>query len=93
MRALLHNAVLSLSILAVGACSSGSESDVLSRGTVSESKQHYVLADRDSAPVEKVQNKLPVGLAVLESSTLGGEMFDPMSLAGKEVLLWFWAPW
>ncbi|MCS5674133.1 MAG: hypothetical protein NZ605_03905 [Acidimicrobiales bacterium] len=93
MRALLHNAVLCLSILAVCACSSGSESHVLSSGTVSVPKQHYVLADRDSAPVEKVQNKLPVELAVLESSTLGGEMFDPMSLAGKEVLLWFWAPW
>ena len=93
MRELLHNAVLCLSILAVCACSSGSESHVLSSGTVSVSKQHYVLADRDSAPVEKVQNKLPVQLAVLESSTLGGEMFDPMSLAGKEVLLWFWAPW
>jgi len=52
-----------------------------------------VLFDGGSASRDKAESTVPVELAVLERSTLNGAMFDPTSLAGKEVLLWFWAPW
>lgn len=31
--------------------------------------------------------------APLPETALGGEEFDPESLAGRSVVLWFWAPW
>ncbi len=43
--------------------------------------------------VEKVGTEVPSLLKVLERSTISGEVFEPSSLAGNEVLLWFWAPW
>ncbi len=46
-----------------------------------------------SGLVEKVGTEVPVPLTVLERSTISGEVFEPSSLAGNEVLLWFWAPW
>lgn len=47
----------------------------------------------NSVAAEKIGAGVPVALTVLERSSLFGELFDPLSLAGRDVLLWFWAPW
>lgn len=84
---------LCLLIMALGACSSDGASDGLGGVGVSVLNQPDVLFDGGSASGDKAESTVPVELAVLERSTLSGAMFDPTSLAGKEVLLWFWAPW
>ena len=68
-------------------------SDVVNGVDMSVPKQRDVLLDSVSESAGKAKNPVPVELAVLERSTLNGAMFDPASLAGKEILLWFWAPW
>lgn len=79
--------------MALGACSSDGTSGGLDGAEVSVPKQPEVLFDGGSASRDKTETTVPAELAVLERSTLNGAMFDPTSLAGKEVLLWFWAPW
>jgi hypothetical protein len=79
--------------MALGACSSDGASGGLDGADVSVLKQPEVLFDGGSASRDKAESTVPVELVVLERSTLNGAMFDPTSLAGKEVLLWFWAPW
>jgi hypothetical protein len=79
--------------MTLGACSSDRASDVVNGVDMSVPKQRDVLLDSVTEPAGKAKNPVPVELAVLERSTLNGAMFDPASLAGKEVLLWFWAPW
>lgn len=79
--------------MALGACSSDGASDGVGGVDVSVLNQPDVLFDGGSASDDKAKNTVPVELAMLERSTLSGAMFDPTSLAGKEVLLWFWAPW
>jgi hypothetical protein len=79
--------------MTLGACSSDSASDVVNGVDTSVPKQRDVLLDSVSEPGGKAKSTVPVELAILERSTLNGAMFDPASLAGKDVLLWFWAPW
>ena len=42
---------------------------------------------------EKVGLGVSTALTTLEGLTLFGKSFDPLSLAQRDVLLWFWAPW
>ncbi|MED5293490.1 MAG: hypothetical protein VYB56_06510 [Actinomycetota bacterium] len=58
--------------------------------TITQSKTASV---ETSLLVEKVGAGVPVALTVLEGPTISGDTFLPSSLAGREVLLWFWAPW
>ena len=61
--------------------------------SVSVAQQRGVIPDEEPTLAENVGIGVPVALAVLERPTLDGVMFDPGSLKGKEILLWFWAPW
>ncbi|MCS5687728.1 MAG: hypothetical protein VX785_12130 [Actinomycetota bacterium] len=102
MRALLYNAWLCLLIMSLGACSGDNASAVLGGAMVSVTtrdvvvstvKQQESLPDEESASLGIVRTGVPVLLTVLERPTLNGATFDPASLAGRDVLLWFWAPW
>ena len=79
--------------MVLGSCSSDRGSDGLNGLNVSVLKQPDVILESDSASDQPAKITAPVELAVLERPTLNGAMFDPTSLAGEEVLLWFWAPW
>ena len=79
--------------MVLSSCSSDRGSDGLNGLNVSVLTQPDVVPDSDSASGDPAKSTMPVELAVLERPTLNGAMFDPTSLAGKEVLLWFWAPW
>ena len=60
---------------------------------MSVAQQRGVIPDEEPTLAENVGIGVPVALAMLERPTLDGVMFDPGSLTGKEILLWFWAPW
>ena len=102
MRAVLVGAVLCLAMTGLGACSSDRTSVVLGDVTesttprdvsVSVAQQHGVIPDEEPTLAKNMGTGVPVALAVLERPTLDGAIFDPGSLTGKEILLWFWAPW
>ena len=42
---------------------------------------------------EKVGLGVSTALTTLQGLTRFGDSFDPLSLAQRDVLLWFWAPW
>tara|TARA_B110000003_G_C16347512_1_gene417360 strand:+ start:366 stop:665 length:300 start_codon:yes stop_codon:yes gene_type:complete len=48
-----------------------------------------------SAPseLEKTIASIPYELQQLERVTLSGQRFDVDSVIGKDIILWFWAPW
>ncbi len=49
-------------------------------------------SDESSSTAEQSVESRALILA-LAGPQLGGGTFDPQSVAGREVLLWFWAPW
>ena len=61
--------------------------------TVVETTVTTVEPTQSPTAKEKVGLGVPAALTTLEGFTLFGEPFDPLSLAQREVLLWFWAPW
>ena len=61
--------------------------------TVVETTVTAVEPTQSPTAKEKVGLGVPAALTTLEGFTLFGEPFDPSSLAQREVLLWFWAPW
>ena len=74
-------------------CSNADQTGVLTNPAVTAASQSKNTGMATSGLVEKVGIGVPVALSVLEGSTLSGDPFTPSSLVGREVLLWFWAPW
>ncbi|MDG1198359.1 MAG: hypothetical protein P8O86_10115 [Actinomycetota bacterium] len=46
-----------------------------------------------SRELEKTIASIPYELQQLEQVTLSGQRFDVGSVIGKDIILWFWAPW
>lgn len=93
MRRHFLNVVVVTVLVLSASCSTANQPEVLSHsepGTVAQSSS---ASTETSVLVERVGTGVPVALTVLERSTISGDTFVPSSLAGREVLLWFWAPW
>jgi hypothetical protein len=86
-------AVLVVSLVFPTSCSDTDRHDVASKASDTPVTVTQVLGSDTSAVIEKIATEVPVPLTVLERSDISGQLFDPASLAGREVLLWFWAPW
>ncbi|HCJ86329.1 MAG: hypothetical protein MB55_05890 [marine actinobacterium MedAcidi-G3] len=93
MRRQFFNVVLLVGLVLATACSTGSRQDVASDSSDTPLTQAPDLNLETSALDETARSEVPPALAVLDRSTITGEVFEPSSLAGNEVLLWFWAPW
>jgi hypothetical protein len=74
---------VALTLLAA-ACTSGShDTQVAEVGTVSEPSR--------ASESEPVPYEIPVELE-FTATLVGGELFDGTSVAGQDVLFWFWTP-
>ncbi|MBA52158.1 MAG: hypothetical protein CL456_08610 [Acidimicrobiaceae bacterium] len=93
MRHHFLNVVVATVLVLSASCSTANQPEGLSHSEPTAVTQSNDTGTETSALVEKVDTGIPVALTVLERSTISGDMFVPSSLAGREVLLWFWAPW
>ena len=93
MRIRLHTSSVLLTIALLVACGNRETSNDQAMSTVVETTVTAVEPTQSPTAKEKVGLGVPAALTTLEGSTLFGEPFDPLSLAQREVLLWFWAPW
>ena len=82
-----------LGLVLLVSCDTGGVSEGSLGSTIPTTTTATEVAIENSVAEEKLGTGVPVALTVLERSTLFGELFDPLSLAGRDVLLWFWAPW
>lgn len=85
--------VVATTLVLSASCSTANKTEVLSDSVLTTVTQSKAASVDTSALVEKVGAGVPVALTVLERPTISGDAFVPSSLAGREVLLWFWAPW
>ncbi len=93
MRHRFPTAVVVITLALSASCSTADQTEVLANPEVTAAGQSKNTGIETSGLVEKIGMGVPVALSVLESSTISGDPFTPSSLAGREVLLWFWAPW
>ncbi|MFL2986136.1 MAG: hypothetical protein ACJZ57_02715 [Candidatus Poriferisodalaceae bacterium] len=93
MRRHFSNIVVATVLVLSASCSTASQPDALSQSAATTVTHSSNTNTGTSKLVEKVSAGVPVALTVLERSTISGDAFVPASLAGREVLLWFWAPW
>jgi thiol-disulfide isomerase/thioredoxin len=77
---------LAAAALALAACGGETESPVVSAPSTSPSTTA-------SAPASTAPAKAAPALLKFKGTKLDGTAFDGASLAGKPVVLWFWAPW
>jgi len=87
------NVVVATTLVLSASCSTANQAEDLSNPVLTTVTQPKSASVETSVLVEKVGAGIPVALTVLERSTISGDAFVPSSLAGREVLLWFWAPW
>ena len=88
-----HKSSVVLMLILLVACSNSEPSDDWATSTAVETSVTTVEVIQSPTAKEKVGLGVPTALTTLEGLTLFGESFDPLSLAQREVLLWFWAPW
>ena len=84
-------AVLAAATLATASCAGGTDPD---RAPVAQAgpATSGTAAPPAGAPVQS--SPVPVAeILKFKGRTLTGETFDGASLAGRPVVLWFWAPW
>ena len=93
VRCRFFSVVLFATLVPLASCSSTDQQKGVSAPIDTQVTLPPDLRVSTSALVEKVGTEVPVALTVLERPTISGELFEPVSLAGREVLLWFWAPW
>ena len=89
-------AVGSIVILVATACGTSTDrSSIDSTTTVAPSvtapSTTQAPAESSSTVERSVESRALI--LALAGPQLGGGTFDPQSVAGREVLLWFWAPW
>ena len=89
MRKLISALVLTL--LAATGCGSEGEEKTASPDTAS-SPAATTAATASAAPEGSPSTETPA-LWKFKATSLKGEAFDGSTLAGKPVVLWFWAPW
>lgn len=77
-----RQSVARLAILCVAAAACGST------GATTVGAPPAASSAAASAPAQSVTEKL-----AFTGTTLSGQAFDGASLAGKDAVLWFWAPW
>lgn len=82
-----------LGLVLLVSCDTGGVSEGSVGSTIPSTTTRTEVTIENPVAVEKLDAVVPAALTVLERSTVFGELFDPSSLAGREVLLWFWAPW
>ena len=93
VRIRLHTSSVLLTVALLVACGNRETSSDQAMSTVVETTVTAVEPTQSPTAKEKVGLGVPAALTTLEGFTLFGEPFDPLSLAQREVLLWFWAPW
>ena len=89
----MHTSSVLLTVALIVACGNRATSSDQAMSTVVETTVTAVEPTQSPTAKEKVGLGVPAALTTLEGFTLFGEPFDPLSLAQREVLLWFWAPW
>jgi len=91
--------LLAAATLTLAACSSEAEpsSSESMAPTTSESPSHDAMAGDDAmsedASADDAMGDVPAVLSFTSTTLAEGTAFDGASLAGKDTVLWFWAPW
>ncbi|MGI5165824.1 TlpA family protein disulfide reductase [Spirillospora sp. CA-253888] len=83
--------VLAAAALALAACGGGSEDPAPATAAAPQSSASDKPAE-SGGPTKEAAKDVPAQLK-FTAEKLGGGTFDGASLAGKPVVLWFWAPW
>ena len=90
-------AFFAVALIATACAESTNEAQVLEEQAVSSVSSPALLPESTtaSAPteLERTITPIPYELRQLERVTLSGQLFDVDSVIGKDVVLWFWAPW
>ena len=87
-------AVGSIVILVATACGTSTDrSSIDSTTTVAPSVTAPSTTQAESSSTVERSVESRALILALAGPQLGGGTFDPQSVAGREVLLWFWAPW
>ncbi|MFC9971610.1 TlpA family protein disulfide reductase [Spirillospora sp. NPDC127200] len=84
--------VLAAAALALAACGGGSEDPAPATAAAPQSSASGEPAESGEPTKEAPAKGVPAQLK-FTAEKLGGGTFDGASLAGKPVVLWFWAPW
>ena len=75
------------------ACGNRETSDGWATSTAVETTVTTVETVQSPTAKENVGLGVSTALTTLQGLTLFGDSFDPLALAQRDVLLWFWAPW
>ncbi|MEU8313048.1 redoxin family protein [Micromonospora sp. NPDC048887] len=87
-------ALLAATLAAVTACAAGPEGGAPAGAVVSASPAPASPATGSPAAAPASASPAPVPAALsFTGKTLDGTAFDAAALAGRPVVLWFWAPW
>jgi hypothetical protein len=90
-------AFFAVALIATACAESTNEAQVLEEPAVSSVSSPALLpkSTTASAPteLERTFATIPYELQQLERVTLSGQRFDVDSVIGKDIILWFWAPW
>ena len=89
----LHKSSVLLIVALLVACGNRETSDGWATSTAVATTVTTVETVQSPTAKEKVGLGVSTALTTLEGLTLFGESFDPLLLAQRDVLLWFWAPW
>ena len=89
----LHKSSVLLMVALLVACGNRETSDGWATSTAVATTVTTVETVQSPTAKEKVGLGVSTALTTLEGLTLFGKSFDPLSLAQRDVLLWFWAPW
>ena len=82
-----------LATLALSSCASDNREVEHEQSAVLQSPATSAPTPETAPPTSGLATEFPSALEALRSKTLSGETFNPASLIGSDVLIWFWAPW
>ena len=84
--------VLLLSLAACGTDTAGDAGEVPGQGQAAE-QTTGTTTDPTATPSSKGAERAVASELKFTAETINGDAFDGTTLAGKDTVLWFWAPW